>query len=33
MKVAVFSTKPYDRQFLQAANTALRYELIFLSRA
>lgn len=32
MKVAVFSTKPYDRQFLNAANAALEapHELTFL---
>lgn len=29
MKVAVFSTKAYDRQFLQAANTTYRHELVF----
>lgn len=29
MKVAVFSTKPYDRSFLQAANAACRHELVF----
>lgn len=29
MKVAVFSTKPYDRAFLQAANAAYRHELVF----
>ena len=30
MNVAVFSTKPYDRQFLGAANTATRHRLVFL---
>ncbi len=30
MKVAVFSTKPYDRQFLTAANAAAGHELLFL---
>lgn len=29
MKVAVFSTKPYDRRFLSAANTA-NHQLLFL---
>jgi len=29
MKVAVFSTKPYDRQFLEAANVAHAHELHF----
>jgi D-lactate dehydrogenase len=29
MKVAVFSTKSYDRQFLEDANTAYGHELIF----
>ena len=29
MKVAVFSTKPYDRQFLEAANTEHQHELVF----
>ena len=29
MKVAVFSTKPYDRQFLEAANQAHAHELYF----
>jgi D-lactate dehydrogenase len=29
MKVAVFSTKPYDRQFLEAANTVYGHELHF----
>lgn len=29
MKVAVFSTKPYDRQFLIAANSDHRHELVF----
>jgi D-lactate dehydrogenase len=30
MKVVVFSTQPYDRQFLEAANHAHGHELIFL---
>ena len=30
MKVAVFSTKKYDRQFLEAANVAHNHELVFL---
>jgi D-lactate dehydrogenase len=29
MKVTVFSTKPYDRRFLQAANADARHELCF----
>lgn len=29
MKIAVFSTKPYDREFLQAANDRYGYELAF----
>ncbi|MTJ07905.1 2-hydroxyacid dehydrogenase [Anabaena sp. UHCC 0204] len=29
MKVAVFSTKNYDRQFLEAANSQTQYELVF----
>lgn len=29
MKVAVFSTKPYDRQFLEAANTDYGHDLRF----
>lgn len=29
MKVAIFSTKSYDRQFLSAANTSHHHELIF----
>ena len=29
MRVAVFSTKPYDRQFLDAANAAGQHELIY----
>lgn len=29
MKVAVFSTKAYDRQFLEAANTNIGHELVF----
>ena len=30
MKVAVFSTKPYDRRFLEAANRSHQHELVFL---
>lgn len=30
MKVAVFSTKSYDRTFLEAANTQFKHELVFL---
>lgn len=30
MKVAVFSTKPYDRQFLERANAEAGHELLFL---
>lgn len=30
MKVAIFSTKPYDQKFLSAANEAYRHELRFL---
>ena len=30
MRVAVFSTKPYDRQFLDAANASTRHELAYL---
>src|SRR5688572_16315447 len=30
MRVAVFSTKPYDRSFLTAANMAHAHELTFL---
>ncbi len=30
MKVAVFSTKPYDHRFLDAANVRTGYELVFL---
>jgi D-lactate dehydrogenase len=30
MKIAVFSTEPYDRQFLEAANSAYGNELTFL---
>ena len=30
MRVAVFSTKPYDRKFLEAANTEVGHELTFL---
>ena len=29
MKVAVFSTKPYDREFLERANQAFGHELVF----
>lgn len=29
MKVAVFSTKAYERQFLDTANTDYKHELIF----
>ena len=29
MKVAVFSTKPYDRQFLEATNAEFGHELVF----
>lgn len=29
MKVAIFSAKPYDRMFLEAANAAHRHELVF----
>jgi D-lactate dehydrogenase len=29
MKVAVFSTKPYDRTFFEAANVQARHELVF----
>lgn len=29
MRIAVFSSKPYDREFLQAANEKYRYELTF----
>lgn len=29
MKVAVFSTKPYDRQFLITANYDHEHELVF----
>lgn len=29
MKVAIFSTKTYDRDFLERANTADRHELVF----
>lgn len=29
MKIAVFSTKPYDQQFLQAANTSYNHEFVF----
>ena len=32
MRVAVFSTKPYDRQFLEAANAGHGHELHFWSR-
>ena len=30
MRVAVFSTKPYDRHFLDAANASVRHELAYL---
>lgn len=30
MRVTVFATKPYDRQFLNAANAAFGHELVFL---
>lgn len=30
MRVAVFNTKPYDRQFLDAANTGAGHELVYL---
>lgn len=30
MKIAVFSTKPYDREFLEAANSRFGHELVFL---
>lgn len=30
MRIAVFSTKPYDRQFLQAANAGAGHELVYL---
>jgi len=30
MKIAVFSTKPYDRRFLDAANSEAGHELVFL---
>jgi D-lactate dehydrogenase len=30
MRVAVFSTKPYDRRFLEAANVPVRHSLTFL---
>lgn len=33
MRVAVFSTRPYDRHFLQRANAAGRHELRFLDAA
>lgn len=29
MKIAIFSTKAYDRQFLEAANASYRHELVF----
>ena len=29
MKVAIFSTKPYDQQFLEAANSQAAHELVF----
>ncbi|HEX6962331.1 MAG TPA: 2-hydroxyacid dehydrogenase, partial [Lacipirellula sp.] len=30
MRVAVYSTKPYDRRFLDAANQTAGHELVFL---
>lgn len=30
MRVAIFSTKPYDRQFLEAANPESHHDLVFL---
>ncbi len=30
MRVVVFSTKPHDRRFLEAANTEARHQLVFL---
>lgn len=30
MRVAIFSTKPYDRQFLEAANPEYHHDLVFL---
>ena len=30
MRVAVFSTKPYDRQFLDSANASARHQLVYL---
>ncbi len=33
MKIAVFSTKPYDRQFLDAANAAEGHELVYFEAA
>ena len=33
MKIAVFSTKPYDRQFLDAANAAEGHELQYFEAA
>ncbi|NOK61581.1 MAG: 2-hydroxyacid dehydrogenase [Chloroflexi bacterium AL-W] len=32
MKIAVFSTKPYDQQFLQAANTSSDHEFVFFEQ-
>jgi D-lactate dehydrogenase len=32
MKVAVFSTKSYDREFLVAANREAGHELVFFER-
>ncbi len=32
MKVAVFSTKAFDRQFLEAANSDKQHDLIFFIR-
>ena len=33
MKIAVFSTTPYDRQFLDAANAAEGHELHYFEAA
>ncbi len=30
MKVAVFSTKSYDRNFLESANIETKHELVFI---
>ncbi len=32
MKVAVFSTKAYDRRFLEAANAEHGHELVFFAK-